>query len=73
MMVMMMDGGDSQMVLAVLVDAVVAGDDWCNSRKWQCGHVVKGKGDEGEDLSIFRIWVKLGVDTTTLTCTCISV
>ncbi len=73
MMVMMMDGGDSQMVLAALVDVVVAGDDWCSSGKWQCGHVVKGKGEGGEDLSIIRIWVKLGVDTTTPTCTGISV
>ncbi len=73
MMVMMMDGGDSQMVLAALVDVVVAGDDWCDSGKWQCGCVVKGKEEGGEDLSIIRIWVKLGVDTTTPTCTGISV
>ncbi len=73
MMVMMMDGGDSQMVLAALVDAVVAGDVWCNSGKWQCSHVVKGKGEGGDDLSKIRIWVKLGVDTTTPTCTGISV
>ncbi len=55
-----MDGGDSQIVLAVLVDAVVAGDDWCNSEKWQCGHVVKGNGEGGEDVIKIRIWVKLG-------------
>ncbi len=61
MMVMMMDGGDSQMVLAALVDAVVAGNDWCNSGKWQCGHVVKGKGDGGEDLSKIWIWVNWGL------------
>ena len=60
MMVMMMDGGDSQIVLAVLVDAVVAGDDWCNSEKWQCGHVVKGNGEGGEDVIKIRILVKLG-------------
>ena len=60
MMVMMMDGGDSQMVLAALVDAVVAGDDWCNSGKWQCGHVVKGNGEGGEDVIKIRILVKLG-------------
>jgi hypothetical protein len=65
-MVMMVDWGDSQMVLA-------AGDDWCNSGKWQCCHLVKGKREGGEDLSIIRIWVKLGVDTTTPTCTCISI
>ena len=59
-MMIMMGGGDSQMVLAALVDAVVAGDDWCNSGKWQCGHVVKGKGKVQEDLSKIRIWVKLG-------------
>ncbi len=41
-----MDWGDSQIVLTVLVDAVVAGGDLCNSGKWQCGHVVKGKGKE---------------------------
>jgi hypothetical protein len=46
--------------LAALVAAVVAGDDWCNSGKWQCGHVVKGKWEGGEDLSKIRIWVKLG-------------
>ncbi len=56
MMLMMMDGGDSQMVLAALVDVVVAGDDWCNSG----GNVVKGKGEGGEDVIIIRIWVKLG-------------
>jgi hypothetical protein len=56
MMLMMMDGGDSQMVLAGLVDAVVAGDDWCNSG----GHVVKGKGEGGEDVIKIRIWVKWG-------------
>ncbi len=44
---MMMDGGDSQ---------VVAGDDLCNSG----GHVVKGKGEGGEDVIKIRIWVKLG-------------
>ena len=47
------------MALAALVDAVVAGDDWYNSGKWQCG-VVKEKGDGGEYLSKIRIWVKLG-------------
>ena len=56
MMLMMMDGGDSQMVLAGLVDAVVAGDDWCNSG----GHVVRGKGEGGEDVIKIRIWVKWG-------------
>ncbi len=60
MTMMMMDGGDSQMVLALLVDAVVAGDDWCNSGKWQYGHVVKGKGEGGDDLSKIRVSVKLG-------------
>jgi hypothetical protein len=60
MMVMMMDGGGKQMVLTLLVDMVVAGDDWCNSGKWQCGHDVKGKGEGGEDLNKIRIWVKLG-------------
>ena len=53
-------GGDSQMLLAALVDVVVAGDNWCNSEKWQCGHVVKGNGEGREDLSKIRIWVKLG-------------
>ena len=48
------------MVLAALLDMVVAGDDWCNSGKWQCGHDVKGKGEGGEDLNKIRIWVKLG-------------
>ncbi len=60
MMMMMMGVGDSQMVLAALVDTVVAGDDWCNSGKWQCGHVVKGKWEVREDLSKIRIWIKLG-------------
>ena len=57
MMVMMLDGGDSQMLLALLIDAVVAGDDWCNSGKWQYGHV---KGGGREDLSKSRILVKFG-------------
>ncbi len=39
MMVMMMDGGDSQMVLAALVEVVVAGDDWCKS----CGQGQRGR------------------------------
>ncbi len=60
MMVMMMDGGDSQMMLAALVDALVAGDDLRNSGKWQCGHVVKSNGEGGEDVIKIRIWVKLG-------------
>ena len=59
-MMMMMGVGDSQLVLAALVDAVVAGDDWCNSGKWQCDHVVKGKEEGGEDLSQIKILVKLG-------------
>ncbi len=46
-----MCGGDSQMIQAALIDVVVAGDDRCNSGKWQYGHVVKGKGEGGEDFN----------------------